>query len=89
MKTFVYVADKKNPNNLDGLRIGWVVDERNDGPYTLYVELAGLIISTEAVIEIDSNGVTYLHLKNNGHYVSCRLVTEQFPVPEAENQSSL
>ena len=60
MKTFVYVADKANPANFEGVKVGWVEDS-GDGTLELLVEIGGHKITTLCTVTIEQSG-------NGGHF---------------------
>ena len=81
MRTFVYVEDKKNPQNFDGVSIGWVEDS-GDGTLELLIEIQGYKITTLCTVTIGQSGNTLIDIGGDSNLVPCRLVTELFSAPE-------
>ena len=81
MKTFVYVADKANPANFEGVKVGWVEDS-GDGTLELLVEVGGYKITTLCTVTIEQSGNTLIDISGDSYLVPCRLVTELFSAPE-------
>ena len=93
MKTFVYVADQANPSNTRGIKIGYVrgynAETMNlfDPADTILIYVAPEIVLGELIWKLENFWLQQVQEEGKVKpLIECRIETEQFPIPEAEEK---